>query len=97
MKERKTMKGWKTIVLVGVIVLLVVALILVAQRAFEDKDLRATKKRLKVYRVIEEDLRLTLDIIKYRTELAKIQAAQTRTQTPVVAPPTPVLPPETID
>ena len=64
----------KTIVVV-VIVLLVAALGCVTKYALEDKGLRETRKRIKIYRIIEEEQRLTLDILEHKLKIAKIQQA----------------------
>ena len=64
---------WKYIVTV-VVVLLIVALCFVANYALEDPNMRATEKRVRIYRVIEEEQRLTLNILNHKVQIAKIQA-----------------------
>jgi len=65
---------WKTVVVV-VVVLLVAALACVANYAFEDKVEKATKQRIKTYRILEEEQRSMLRILQYKIEIAKIQSA----------------------
>ena len=65
----------KTITVCVVIVLLVAALGYVTTYALEDKGLRETKKRIKTYRIIEEEQRLTLEILEHKINIAKIQQA----------------------
>ena len=64
----------KTVCVVIVIALLVAALGVSVSYVFEDKDLRATKKRIKVYKVIEEEQRLTMEILQHKLVIASIQA-----------------------
>lgn len=65
----------KTIAVCVVIALLVVALGYTANYAFEDKGLKQMKKRIKVNKVIEEDLRLSLLIWQHRGQITKINAS----------------------
>ena len=64
---------WKYIV-ITVVVLLVAALCFVADYALEDPYIRTTKKQIKNHTVTEEVLRLTLDILNHKVQIAKIQA-----------------------
>lgn len=64
----------KTVCVVVVMALLVAALGMSLFYVFEDKDLRATKKRIKVYKVIEEEQRLTMEILQHKIVIAQIQA-----------------------
>ncbi len=65
----------KTIVVL-VIVLLVAALGYVTNEyVLTDSNIRMTKKRIKTYRIIEEEQRLTLDILEHKIAIAKIQQA----------------------
>ena len=63
----------KTIVIV-VILSLVAALGYVTQYALENKGIRETKKRIKIYRIIELEQRLTMEILQHKVEIARIQA-----------------------
>ena len=67
----------KTVVVVIVIALLVAALGYVTHYALEDKNVRATKQRVKIYRIVEEEQRSILRIMQYKIEIAKIQKAFT--------------------
>lgn len=64
----------KAIAVCVVIVLLIAALGYVTKYALEDKGLRATKQRIKTYRAIEEEQRLTMEILQHKIAIAKIQA-----------------------
>ena len=61
--------------IVIVIVLLVAALGYVTNYALEDKGMREMQKRIKINRVIEEDLRMSLLIWQYKGQIAKINAS----------------------
>lgn len=65
----------KTIMLCVVIVSLVAALGYVTNYAFEDKGLKQMKKRIRINRVIEEDLRLSLSIWQQRGQIQRINAS----------------------
>ena len=66
----------KTIVACVVIVLLVVALgYVVNEFVLTDSSVRAAKKRIKTYRILEEEQRSMLRILQYKIEIAKIQTA----------------------
>ena len=64
----------KTVIGLVIIVLLVAALGYVTKYALEDENLRDTKKRVRIYRVIEEEQRLTMEILQHKIVIAKIQA-----------------------
>ena len=64
----------KTIVIL-VIVLLVAALGFVTNYALEDEGMKLMKKRIKINRVIEEDLRLSLLIWQHKGQITKINAS----------------------
>ena len=64
---------WKTVVVV-VVVLLVAALACVANYAFEDKAEKATKQRIRQYRIIAEEQQLIRQILEDKLAVAKIQA-----------------------
>ena len=72
------MKNWK-IVIVAVIVLLVIALGLVANYALtpvevrtERKAMKATKERIRDYRLVAEEQRLIRQILEDKIAVAKI-------------------------
>ena len=52
----------------------VAALGYVTKYALEDKGLRDTRMRIKTYRIIEEEQRLTMEILQHKIAIAKIQA-----------------------
>ena len=66
---------WKKIIVIVVIVALVAALGYTVNYILEDKGLREMKKRIKVNKVVEEDLRGQLVIWQYRSQIAKINAS----------------------
>lgn len=66
----------KTILVCVVIVMLVAALgYVVNEFVLTDSSLRATKQKIKTYRIIEEELRLTVNILQHKVMIAKFQAA----------------------
>ena len=78
---------WKTVVVV-VVVLLGAALACVANYAFEDKVEKATKQRIRQYRIIAEEQALIQQILEDKMVVAKIQAQIA----PQPAPPVPATP-----
>ncbi len=68
------MKSWKTVVVVVVVVSLVVTLAFVANYAFEDKALKATKQRIRQYRIVAEEQRLIRQILEDKIAVASIQS-----------------------
>lgn len=66
----------KTIVVVVVIALLVATLgYVVNEFVLTDSNLRATKQKIKTYRIIAEEQRLIREILQDKLVIAKIQAA----------------------
>ena len=74
---------WKTVVLI-VVVLLIAALACVADYALESDATRATKQRIKTYRIVAEEQALIRQILEDKVAVAKIQAQ--------IAPPVPAAP-----
>jgi len=85
------MKQWKTVLVTAVIALLVVVLIVLAQKAIEPQDEREIKARIKSYKLVLEEQSLITEILNLRYEAAVIQAKFKPAPQP--APP-PVLPPQ---
>jgi type II secretory pathway pseudopilin PulG len=63
----------KNYVMVVVIVLLAVALIGVTQYALQDKGVRATKERIRMFRIVAEEQRLMKSILQDKVEIARLQ------------------------
>lgn len=63
----------KKCIVVAVIVTLIGALGLVGNYALEDKGVRATKKKIKLLRIVEEEQRLLKEYWQHRVEIARIQ------------------------
>ena len=79
--EREAMK--KTVIVCVVIVALVAALgYVVNEYVLTDSDLRATKQRIKQYRIVAEEQSLIRQILEDKILVARIQAQ--------IAPPAPV-------
>ncbi len=74
---------WKIIVVVVIVALFVVALALVANYAFEDKAQKATRARIKQYRIVAEEQSLIRQILEDKLVTAKIQAQFTPAPAPV--------------
>ena len=64
-------KIWKPIVMT-VIAMLFLALVLVVIETQTKKPMRLAKKRVASLRVVEEEARLTYQILNYRNETAKL-------------------------
>ena len=65
----------KTVLVCLVIVSLVAAIgYVVNEYALTDSNLRATKQRIKTYRIIEEEQKLIMRIMQYKIEIAKMQS-----------------------
>lgn len=61
-------------IVVVVVVLLIAALCFVADYALEDPNMREVTKRVEIYRIIEEEQRLTMEILQHKVAIAEIQA-----------------------
>ena len=85
------MKNWKTVLMTAVIVLLVVVLIVLAQKAIEPQDEREIKAQNKSYKLVLENQKLITEILNLRYEAAVIQAKFKPAPRPA---PLPVLPPQ---
>ena len=68
------MKSWKTVTVVSVIVVLIVALAFMANYVLQDKDVRAMKARIEQYKVVAEEQALIRQILEDKVAVAKIQA-----------------------
>ena len=68
------MKSWKTVTVVSVIVVLIVALAFIANYVLQDKDVRAMKARIEQYKVVAEEQALIRQILEDKVAVAKIQA-----------------------
>ena len=68
------MKSWKTVTVVSVIVVLIVALAFMANYVLQDKDVRAMKARIEQYKVVAEEQALIRQILEDKIAVAKIQA-----------------------
>ena len=77
----------KTVLVTAVIVLLVVAIALMAERSLVSQVERDTEKRIRQYRMIEEEQRLITSIVTLRYEAALIQAKFNPAPIPQEAPP----------
>ncbi len=65
---------WKTVLVTAVIVLLVVALGIMANRVFVSQDARIVKKRIKMYEIVRDEQALITEILTLRYDAALIQA-----------------------
>ena len=66
-------KNWKMIVMTLIIAVLVVVLVVIVIETQTKNPMRLAKKRIASLRVIEEEARLTYQILKYRNDTAKFQ------------------------
>ena len=82
---------WKTVVAV-VVVLLVAALACVADYALESDATRATKARIKQYRIVAMEQSLIRQILEDKVAVAKIQAQFAPPPAPATPAPVPVAP-----
>lgn len=67
------MKNWKMIVMTVIIAVLVVALVLVVIETQTKKPIRLAKRRVAELRVIEEEARLTYNILKSRQDATELR------------------------
>ena len=73
------MKNWKTIVMTLIIAVLVAALVLIVVETQTKNPIGLAKKRVVELRVIEEEARLTYQILKYRSDTAELQPVPKKT------------------
>ena len=76
------MKNWKTVLVTAVIALLVVALVLMAQRGYVSQNERAAKARIKQYKIVLDEQRLITEILTLKYDAAVIQSKYQPTQKP---------------
>ena len=67
------MKNWKMIVMTVIIAVLVLALVLIVIETQTKKPIRLAKRRVAELRVIEEEARLTYNILKSRQDTAELR------------------------
>lgn len=65
---------WKTVLVTAVIALLVVALVLMAQRSFVSQEIRVVENRIKQYEIIAKEQRLITEILTLKYDAAVIQS-----------------------
>lgn len=73
--------NWKMIVMTVIIAVLVVALVAIVIETQTRKPIRLAEKRVAELRVIEEEARLTYQILKYRRDTAEIRKTMPVPQT----------------
>lgn len=69
------MKNWKMIVMTAIIAALLLVLVVIIIETQTKKPIKLAEKRVAELRVIEEEARLTYQILKYRSDTAKFRQA----------------------